>query len=254
MTPEAARMLVDRGSGLFHERRTPVRFTGDDLADDLLNDLERYPHAFVLACVMDRQVKSEKAWLIPRQLADRLGDFSFPFLASLSDSAIREAFLQPSPLHRFPDEMSGNLHLAIRHIAAKYGGSAARIWAGCPSSAEVVLRFLAFRGIGPKIATMATNILVRHFKIPLSDYYSVDVSADIHLRRVFARLALIPQNATVEEIVYTARALHPEFPGLMDFPAWEIGRSWCRPKEPQCHDCYMRPACPTAASRGEGAG
>jgi endonuclease-3 len=95
---------------------------------------------------------------------------------------------------------------------------------------------------------MAANILARAFKIPFADYYSIDVSADVHVRRVFRRLGLISEDAGPEEAVYAARALHPKFPGLMDSPAWEIGRNWCRPTAPHCADCYMRAVCPTSCA------
>jgi len=98
------------------------------------------------------------------------------------------------------------------------------IWANRPASAEVIYRFLEFRGVGPKIATMAANGLARHLKIPFSDYFSIDVSADVHVRRVFARLGLTGRGDTIEAVIYRARVLHPEFPGLLDLPAWEIGR------------------------------
>ncbi|MDH3639691.1 MAG: iron-sulfur cluster loop, partial [Gammaproteobacteria bacterium] len=106
-----------------------------------------------------------------------------------------------------------------------------RIWKSKPSSATVVYRFLEFEGIGPKISTMNANILARHFKIEFSDYYSVDVSSDVHVRRVFERLGLIPAGASNAQVIFRARSLHPSFPGLMDFPAWDIGRQW-REKKP----------------------
>lgn len=52
-----ADILVEKGKGMFDSTRVPVRFTGNNQADGLLNDLENSPHAFVLACVMDRQIK-----------------------------------------------------------------------------------------------------------------------------------------------------------------------------------------------------
>ncbi len=144
--------------------------------------------------------------------------------------------------------MGSFFYAAIQRIAQEYSGDASRIWNDKPSSAELVHRFLEFDGVGPKIATMASNILARDFKVPLSDYYSIDVSVDVHLRRVFARLKLITEGEPIESVVYRARALSPEFPGLLDYPAWEIGRQWCRPSSPRCDECYMAPCCPGAGN------
>ncbi|RMF00953.1 MAG: iron-sulfur cluster loop, partial [Alphaproteobacteria bacterium] len=98
-----------------------------------------------------------------------------------------------------------------------------------PSSAMVVYRFLEFSGVGPKIATMAANILARSFKIPMADYYSIDISADVHVKRVFERLGLVDADPSVDQVIYRARSLNPEFPGLLDYPCWDIGRKWCKP-------------------------
>ncbi|HHT9132599.1 MAG TPA: hypothetical protein ACFYED_08935 [Candidatus Tripitaka californicus] len=58
-------ILIKRGSELFSSPYKKVEFTKDSEADDLLNNLKQFPHAFVLACVMDRQLKAERAWQIP---------------------------------------------------------------------------------------------------------------------------------------------------------------------------------------------
>ncbi len=226
--------------------RTHIRFTGMDKADELVNDIEGHPHAFVIACIMDRQMPAERAWSIPFRLAEKVGDFAFSTLRSLTAAEIAMLMTEPEPLHRYPEEMSKNLHSAIRRIEAEYSGNAAAVWSGSPSSAEVVARYLEFRGVGPKIANMAVNILVRDFKVPLSDKYSIDVSADVHVCRVFHRLGLTDRGADREVVVYRARALSPEFPGLLDLPCWEIGRYWCRPEAPKCSECYMQEVCPSA--------
>lgn len=157
--------LVERGKALFSAPRELVEFTNHDGADHLLNDLTHHPHAFVLGSVMDRQMKAERAWIIPFRFMEKLGSFSM----------------------------------------------------------ETLLKQIEF-----------------------SDYFSIDIFADVHVRRAFGRLGLTPADATIEQLVFRARGLHPEFPGLMDSPAWEIGRNWCRPTQRQCGDGYMNDLCPSA--------
>lgn len=242
--PKAARLLVDKGRLLFQSPRELVIFTGNPEADRLLNNIEDTPHAYVLACVMDRQIKAELAWIIPYLIAVKLGNFEFDTLVRLNLQDIERLMTIPAPLHRFPSEMSKNFYFAIQAIAQNYDGLASNIWSNKPSSAEVVYRFLQFRGVGQKIATMATNILARNLKVEFSDYYSIDVSVDVHVMRVLHRLGLISKDATIEQIIFRARAISPEFPGLIDLPLWEIGRTWCKPTEPNCKECYMHDVCP----------
>lgn len=238
-----AKFLIKEGKRLFHAKRKFYEFSGNPDADALMNDLDNYPHAFVLACIMDRQIKAERAWLIPYLFKQKLGDFSFETLSKLSNDEITELMTYPDPLHRFPDKMSDNFYLGIKLIEDKYSGDASLIWSNKPSSAEVVYRFLGFRGVGPKIATMATNILAREFKIPLSDYYSIDISADALVKRVFKRLGLV-QKKDVDTVIFKARSLNPEFPGLLDFPTWEIGKKWCKARNPICKSCKINHLCP----------
>jgi endonuclease III len=240
--------LIQRGQHLFSEPATPVSFAKEKEADALLNDLANYPHAFVLACVMDRQINAARAWAIPYRLAQALGGFSLDRLLKVTPKRFKGLFVRLR-LHRFPETMSRNFFEAVHRIQSEYDGRADRIWHGNPSSADVIFRFLEFDGVGPKIATMAANILARDFKIPLADHLSIDISADVQVRRVFWRLGLVREGAGTDEVIYRARALHPQFPGLMDFPAWEIGREWCRPVNPACHLCYMNISCPTGRSK-----
>ena len=169
-----------------------------------------------------------------------------PCLSSLSRNDIYLLMKQPEPLHRFVDKMTDCFYLAVQKIEKVYDGNATAIWSKNPSSAEVVYRFLQFDGVGPKIGTMAANILARDFKIPFSDYTAIEISADVHIRRVFGRLGLCASNASVEQIIYKAKALYPSFPGMMDFPCWDIGRNWCKPENPKCNDCYMHNLCQMA--------
>lgn len=238
--------LVARGWEVFRAPRQLVPFTGHPQADALLNDLENYPHAFVLACIMDRQIKAEKAWLIPYQISEKIGGFSFERLSALSENDVRRLMREPKPLHRFVEIMAKGFYSAVQRIKDVYEGDASRIWRNKPPSSVVIRRFLEFYGVGPKIAHMAANILARELKVEFADYTSIDISADVHIRRVFSRLGLCDSNPSETEVILTARGLYPEFPGIMDFACWEIGKKWCKPSQPECRLCYMQDICPTA--------
>ena len=243
-----ARVLVQRGEELLARPFQPIEFTGHGRADALLNDLEYFPHGYVLACLMDRQISADRAWLIPYLMGERLGWFAFPALADVSLDSVHSLMREPEPLHRFVSQMAKTFFLAIQRIANQYCGDASRIWRGRPSSATLVRRFLEFQGAGPKIATMAANILVRDFKVPVSDTYSIDISPDRHVRRVLFRVGLAREEASNEELIYVARELHPTYPGIFDLSVWEIGRNWCRPRSLNCGSCYLQPHCPTAGT------
>lgn len=242
--------LVAEGFERLRQPRGFVHFTGVTEADELLNNLDEYPHAFVIACIMDRQMKAEKAWCIPLYLKQRIGNFDFPSLARLSQAEVERLMREPTSLHRFPEMMAANLHSAIRLIEARYGGDASMIWAGRPSSAAIVRRFLEFRGVGQKIATMAANVLVRDFRVPVSDRYSIDISVDIQVRRVFSRMGFVDEGASAEFIIYRARELHPEYPGIFDLVLWELGRTVCLPKQPSCDRCRWSALCAYAERDG----
>lgn len=239
-----SKKLIERGRELFSAPKRIIEFTKELKADEFLNDLKNQPHAFVLGCIMDRQTKAEKAWLIPYEISKKINGFSLEHLCRLSEMEVTNLMTNPEPLHRFSHEMAKNFHMAVKRIDKYYKGDASNIWSKKPSSAEVVYRFLQFEGVGPKIGSMAANILARDFKIPFSDYINIDVSPDRHVKRVFFRLGLCDKDTN--QIIHKARALNPEYPGILDFPCFEIGRMWCKQGVARCSDCYMNGLCITA--------
>jgi endonuclease III len=243
---KTTRILVEKGRKQWRARRKYLEFAKLPAADKLINDLERHSHIFVLACLMDRQVKAEVAWRLPYLLGKRAGGCSFGRFKKLTVGQVRRHMAKPNPLHRFIKDMAGIFHEGIQRIAEEYKGKAYRIWEGKLSSAEIVYRFTEFKGAGPKIATMAANILARQFKVRMKDYHSIDISPDVHVRRVMWRLGLTPKDASNDMLIYKARALHPGFPGIIDYPLWEIGKAWCKARRQECEACYLEGLCPSA--------
>lgn len=222
-----------------------VILVSDEEKNKLVSDLENYPHAFVLACAMDRQITAERAWSIPYEIKKCLGNFSIETLYNTSLEQYKLIFNE-NKLHRFNDDMAEVFYKAVHKIVDEYNSDASNIWNGNPSSATVVSRFLDFDGMGIKISTMATNILSRDFKIPLADYYSIDISPDVHVKRVFKRMGLIKKKdiQNVDKIIYKARSINPEFPGIIDLTCWKLGKDVCRPTTPKCDSCVFKDVCP----------
>ncbi|MBA7555369.1 hypothetical protein ES705_48030 [subsurface metagenome] len=235
-------ILIEKGNELFKQPYKYIEFTKNKEADKLLNNLKDFPHAFVLACVMDRQIRAERAWLIPYEISEEIKSFDISQLLRINQEDMIETFKRKS-LHRFNEIMGKYFYLAILKIHNDYRSNASNIWKDNPRSATIVRRFLEFGGVGIKIATMAANTLARDFKIPMKDYINIDISPDVHVKRVFKRLGFISKDASDGELIYCARELNPMYPGIFDLSCWEIGRNWCRPNKPTCRECYLNKYC-----------
>ena len=219
-----------------------VYFYGGEEADRLLNDFDNYPHAFVLGALMDKQVPAERAWAIPYKVYKELGNFDIDFLASISLDEYKEMFTKGG-YHRFNNDCATEFYEAIHKIKNDYDGDASKIWKGNPTSKTIVRRFREFKGAGPKISTMAANILIRQFKIPISDYEAIDVSVDVQVEKVMARLGLVSKDPTKQEIIDKAREMNPEYPGLIDRTLWKVGREYCDNTNPKCDECPLKNEC-----------
>jgi len=104
-----------------------VHFVDDPESNKFLNDLERFPHAYVLACLMDRQIKAERAWIIPVEIMSILGTFEINKLFHTSLESYRKIFNEKK-LHRFNDTTAEVFYSGVQYIVNKYNGDASNIW------------------------------------------------------------------------------------------------------------------------------
>lgn len=225
------RLAEDLGGG-------SARFTADDEANDLIH---ADPFAFLLAVICDQGIVAERAWAVPHHLRQRLGHLD-PARIGRERDVIREAFAAPPKLHRFVNNVAEWVSTAGSIIADRYGGDAARLWGDHPPAAALRERLETFPGIGQKKAAMAVEILERDLRVPLTALHGSDVAYDVHVRRVFLRTGLAARD-DVGHMVAVARTLHPDRPGELDNPAWDIGRRWCHRDEPDCAICPLRATC-----------
>ena len=212
--------------------------------DDAINNIKDYPHLFVLACLMDKQIDANRAWAIPVIVCKELcqNDFRFDALQKLSLEQLK-AFFNDRKLHRFNNGMAEVFYKAIQRIQDVYDGKANNIWEGDNPSALVISRFSSFHGCGPKIATMATNLLHRIYGVTYTDYSALDASPDVHVCRVLYRLGQLDQTDDTDAVIYRAREINPIYPGLIDKCCWNVGRDYCHPSNPECDVCPLNKIC-----------
>jgi uncharacterized HhH-GPD family protein len=214
-------------------------FTDDPDADAFI---ERDPNAFLIGVLFTQGIPAERAWEGPYLLRERLGHLDLQRLAMELDS-VREAVQAPPMLHRFKETIPRWISLAAGRLLDEWGGDASRIWAPGSHVLEVTERLSRFEGVGQKKAAMAVEILVRHFGADLMGIECGQVAYDVHVRRVFLRSGLARED-TVEAVRAAAEQLCPESPGLVDLPAWLVGRETCRPRSPLCDRCRLGQVCP----------
>jgi endonuclease III len=197
--------------------------------------------AFVLAIVAAVGVPAGQAWALPYLLGERLGGLS-PALLAANPAAVRFAVQQPPRLHRFDTVMPDWLVQTAEIVLARYGGHAARLWHDEPTAMELRRRLEGFPGVGPKQAATAVEILARDLRTPLRPLSGNDVARHPDLRRVFLRTGLARQDE-VSHMVAAAGTLDRSRPAVIGIPAWDIGRRWCRPADPDCPACPLRAVC-----------
>jgi uncharacterized HhH-GPD family protein len=226
---------------------TAPQFTPDPDANEFW---ARDPFAFLLAVIADYQISAERAWAVPWELKKRLGHLD-PALMLEDPEALYAAFDQPPKLHRFIRNVPHFFLSASRLVVEEYEGDAGRIWGDEPSAHELQARLVMFPGISQKKAAMAVEILERDLGVPIREMEGSDLAFDVHVRRVMLRTSLASVDDQ-QHMIERARQLNPERPGALDFPMWNIGRTWCHAGLPECDLCVLQEVCPKLVDAARG--
>lgn len=197
---------------------------------------------YLLACILDYQIQSGRAWENAKRLAESiLGDppclwesiTEIPFLVW------RHRFREYG-LHRFPVAHERVWRIGKR-VVDGYAGDARQVWKGLsPAKSTAALITL---GVGEQLSRMAVGGL---FDCGWLKGKS-DVKADVHVKRVVGRVCL-GRPATEDEAIDLARHICPDNPWLIDSALWQAGYHHCRPKETFCVACFLNRLCSFAAN------
>ena len=243
--PAVVNALLAHGETLASQG--PANFATDPVADAFLRS---DPFAFLIAVVFDQGIVAERAWAAPYLLRQRLGHLD-PSRMAADPDGVRAAIAQPPSLHRYVENVPRWVVAASQRVLDVYGGNAEAIWNDQPTAVELRRRLEGFEGIGQKKAAMAVEILERDRGVTVRELGGSDVAFDVHIRRVFLRTGVAHAD-DLDNVVEQARMAYPERPGALDLPAWDIGRNWCRPVDPQCDPCPLGLVCPRLIGRADG--
>ena len=221
-------------------RERPLKFCENVEADRLVKE---DPVAFVFAVIMDQGALAERMWEIPYHLKKGMGHLDTNKIAVMKAEDLYQIFEQLPHKPHYWRVAARRIISAARHINDRYGSEAKRLWNDNPKAGDLQSRLDNFEGIGQKKASTATRILGMDLKVPIRNWNEMDVSVDEMIKRVFPRAGLSKSNGQWE-IIESARRLNPSFPGTLDYPCWDIGRTWCHKQNPECSRCYIGQVCP----------
>lgn len=237
---EIGNLILEYGKQISnHKPGITVEFTSNELVNQLLQENS---NAFLFAVLLDQGIQAERAWAGPFELKNRIGHLDPKRIANMPLEELRSAFIEPPALHRYVDKMPLWIQLASQKLVDEFMGVAENIWLGNLKTTTVESKLRSFKGIGPKKAAMAVNLLMREKGVEMQYVPGTQVAYDIHIRRVFLRSGLCDYDDETS-IQDAARDCNPADPGLLDLPTWYIGREFCRPSDPLCHVCPLTSVC-----------
>ncbi|MDI6809167.1 MAG: hypothetical protein QME66_09330 [Candidatus Eisenbacteria bacterium] len=220
-------------------RDVPRFTTGLPEADELVYG-DRF--AFLVACSLDRDAKSQVIWRIPYYIKQSLGHLDPEKLSRMSLEEIGNLLNRLPAKPRYMNDAPFTIRQLAQTVSNEFGNNADAVWIG-RTVLDIRDTLLAIRSVGPGIANMTINLLHRYFGIAfqVDDFRRIDVKPDVHVERVFLRTGL---STGAERALFAARLHSPEYPGELDLGAWEIGKRWCHANAPLCGACPLGDTCP----------
>lgn len=211
-------------------------------------------NSFLLGVCLDRGISADRAWDAGQWIAESMGDEADPSALWQTLQSIEKRRLNGfmrygyggKAFHRHWKTFSDQLPKIAAIIIEKYRGDPRKLWNNQRDIEKVRNRFEELPGIGPALSRMAVLILVRNYGLlgGQEALAQLDIKPDVQVMRVFRRSGLVERENDLDGAIQRARSLSPDFPASLDAPAWEIGRTWCKPRRPKCGECPINSGCP----------
>jgi uncharacterized HhH-GPD family protein len=124
------------------------------------------PAALLIGIVLYQQVPTEKAFVGPLLLKERLGGSLDPSeIATTDPETLEEIFRQKPALHRFPASMAKKVQAVCSYLVDHHDGEIADLWSDADTAQEVVRRIQAMPGFGEYKARVYFGVLAERFAV-----------------------------------------------------------------------------------------
>ena len=239
-------------AALIEHRKKNLRSARSELPKEVGDLVYTNPLAFLVGTAFDRGMRWQDAWEIPYWI-DRKGELNPSRLAEMTEPDL-ERLLESLPVKpRYGCKQGAKTLQSAALLVMEFGGDAAAIWENA-SPAQVERRLTGgIHGVGQGIAAMVIRILRDDWGMFRGQEREIDVKPDVHVMRVFRRTGLALSGDSEGAIVRIAQQLNPDFPGELDWPAWDIGQNWCVAQAPKCNTCPLTAVCPKYIQAGAAA-
>ena len=129
------------------------------------------PFALLVGLTIYQQVPTQKAFMGPYVLADRLGGtIDAATIATMDPDELEAVFRGPPAIHRFPANMAKRVQAVAGHVVEVYGGDAAGVWSDVDTADELMKRLTAIPGFGDYKARLTVGVLAENFDVRPDGY------------------------------------------------------------------------------------
>jgi endonuclease-3 related protein len=199
-----------------------------------------WPGRTRLEIILGAILTQNTAWTNAARALRQLRERGLLTLGRLREASLTEleACIRPAGFFR---QKARTVRTFIEWLGGEYGGSLRAMFAR--SAAGLRVELLRLPGLGPETVDA---ILLYAGRQPF-------FVADGYTRRILARHELIPAGMSYAAL---QQFMHQELPAdhvlFNEFHALlvEVGKRWCKRRQPRCNDCVLREFLPAASRAG----
>jgi len=186
------------------------------------------PFRTLVATVLSQNTNDRNGYMAFSALERSVG--VTPERISRAPLEVLENAIRPAGMHRERARKLRDLAVAVVEL---YGGDLSRALSGDLERARIALMELP--GVGPKTADVVLLFCASMPTFPV----------DTHISRISRRLGLVRSNAGYEEMRSALQSIfNPQDYAIAHRALIQLGRVYCRARNPRCSECPIRDLCP----------